>query len=486
MIDNKLTKLLSTFSRKELTRFNDFVHSPYFNKHQEIRGLVKYFDRIYPRFDEKNCNRRIIFKNLFPGKKHDQPKLAILFTYTQRLVQEFLIQEQIVQDNYLKDRLLLVGLRQKRQFNLYESKLSRTTKSLQSQPIRDSSFHQKEYHLAVEADYFYTRIRRKGRDQSLDQQLESLDHYYLAEKLKSAVEVQIRRKILKQDYINPMMNPVLSELEQHHDIYQDIPAIDLYYRIFLMITEKETHYYFDALTALRAKENCFPKEELATIYNYFQNYCIAQINDNKPSFLKEIFHLYQSQLQQALIIEDGYLPDMHYKNIVTTGIRLKELDWVKQFIEDYRVALRPAVRENAYSFNLASYYHAVGEYDQVLELLNQVEYSDFRYNLGAKALLLRTYFEQNSFEALYSLVDSFLQYLHRNELLADSRRIGYYHLFRLTRRVAQLKSNWPYWRQEKKAKEWSKLKEDMGHAPAIFNKAWLERSLDGLRTGLTT
>ncbi len=228
MIDNKLTKLLSTFSRKELTRFNDFVHSPYFNKHQEIRGLVKYFDRIYPRFDEKNCNRRIIFKNLFPGKKHDQPKLAILFTYTQRLVQEFLIQEQIVQDNYLKDRLLLVGLRQKRQFNLYESKLSRTTKSLQSQPIRDSSFHQKEYHLAVEADYFYTRIRRKGRDQSLDQQLESLDHYYLAEKLKSAVEVQIRRKILKQDYINPMMNPVLSELEQHHDIYQDIPAIDLY------------------------------------------------------------------------------------------------------------------------------------------------------------------------------------------------------------------------------------------------------------------
>ena len=127
-----------------------------------------------------------------------------------------------------------------------------------------------------------------------------------------------------------------------------------------MITQKETHFYFDALAALRAKENSFPKEELATIYNYFQNYCIAQINDNKPSFLKEIFHLYQSQLQQALIIEDGYLPDMHYKNIVTTAIRLKELDWVKQFIEEYRSALRPEVRENAYSFNLASYYHSIG------------------------------------------------------------------------------------------------------------------------------
>ena len=36
MIDNKLTKLLSTLSRKELTRFREFVHSPYFQ--QAYRG----------------------------------------------------------------------------------------------------------------------------------------------------------------------------------------------------------------------------------------------------------------------------------------------------------------------------------------------------------------------------------------------------------------------------------------------------------------
>ena len=105
--------------------------------------------------------------------------------------------------------------------------------------------------------------------------------------------------------------------------------------------------------------------------------------------MKEIFLLYQLQLQQELIIDEGYLSDLHYKNIVTTGIRLQELEWVKQFIEEYREALRPAVRENAYSFNLASYYHAVGKYDEVLALLQEVAYSDFRYNLGAKALLLR-------------------------------------------------------------------------------------------------
>lgn len=485
MIDNKLTKLLSTLSRKELTRFHDFVHSPYFNKHKEVRTLVSYFDKIYPRFDKGNCDRQKIFKKIFPGEIHDQPKLAVVFTYTQKLIEDFLTLEQVKEDKYLKNRLLLKGLRQRKQFKLYESKLGKTKKSLEYHAIRDSSYHQREYQLAVEADYFYTTIRRKGKDLSLDQQLRSLDHYYLAEKLKSAVEVQIRRKILKQEYINPMMKPVLGAMEEYHHLYQEIPAIDLYYRIFLMITEEETHFYFDALQTLQEKERFFPKEELATIYNYFQNYCIGQINNNNPAFLKEIFLLYQLQLQQELIIDEGYLSDLHYKNIVTTGIRLQELEWVKQFIEEYRLALRPAVRENAYSFNLASYYHAVGKYDEVLALLQEVAYSDFRYNLGAKALLLRTYYEQGSFEALYSLVDSFLQFLHRNEHLADSRRTGYYNLFRLTRRAAHLKANLQYWNTTKCQREWSRLQEDIEDGKTIFNKAWLVQQLHKLSTGLT-
>lgn len=485
MIDNKLTKLLSTLSRKEFTRFREFVHSPYFNKHKEVKALLNYFDRIYPKFDERNCHRRKIFKKIFPGEAHDQSKLAIVFTYTQRLMEEFLVSERVKEDKYLKNRLLLKDLRQRKQFKLYESRLGKTQKGLEYHGIRDSSIHQKEYELAVESDYFYTTIRRKGKDFSLDQQLRSLDHYYLAEKLKSAVEIQIRRKILKQDYINPMMKPVLGAVEEYHHLYREIPAIDLYYRIYLMVTQQETLYYFDALETLQAKERYFPKEELATIYNYFQNYCIGQINSNNPAFLKEIFLLYQLQLQQELIIDEGYLSDLHYKNIVTTGIRLQELEWVKNFIEEYRQSLRPAVRENAYSFNLASYYHAVGKYDEVLALLQEVAYSDFRYNLGAKALLLRTFYEQRSFEALYSLVDSSLQFLHRKQHLADALKTGYSNLFRLTRRVAHLHGNWPYWSTEKRQREMSRLEDEIEEAKAIFNKAWLVQQLQKLKTGLT-
>ena len=82
-------------------------------------------------------------------------------------------------------------------------------------------------------------------------------------------------------------------------------------------------------------------------------------------------------------------------------------------------------------------------------------------------------------------MDSFLQFLQRNDQLADSRRTGYYNLFRLTRRVAHLKANLAYWNPTKCQREWGRLQEDIEDGKTIFNKAWLVQQLHKLNTGLT-
>ncbi|MCB0554205.1 MAG: hypothetical protein KDD02_11690, partial [Phaeodactylibacter sp.] len=107
-------------------------------------------------------------------------------------------------------------------------------------------------------------------------------------------------------------------------------------------------------------------------------------------------------------------------------------------------------------------------------------YSDLRYNLGAKALLLRTYYDLEEYEALHSLTESFKQYLHRNKLMADLRRQGYYNLFMLTRRAAQLRSNLDYFSTDRSRKELQKLQESITRAGAIFNKGWLLEKVEEL------
>ncbi len=281
-----------------------------------------------------------------------------------------------------------------------------------------------------------------------------------------------------------MLEGVMVEIASNIPEYQEVPGVFIYFLLHKMTTEEQDEVYFQAMQYMQQQEGYLGKEERIIIYNNFQNYCIKQINRNNLKFLAELFQLYKVQLEEELIFEDNYLSEWHYKNIVTTAIRLNETDWVKNFIATFKKRLRPECIENAYRFNLASYYHAVGEFGKVLELLLRLEYSDLRYNLGAKALLLRTYYEMEEFEALNSLSASFYQYLQRNKLMADTRKDAYHNLFRFTKRVAHLRAEIPYTNKEKLQQTLKKLQNDIDKSPIIFNQSWLEGKVADLEKNI--
>ena len=438
MIDHHLIELLTTFSRKEMTRFMAFSLSPYHHKHEETRQLIAYLSDCFPVFNEDNCERQQIWKQLFGKKKFNQSKLSVLFTYAWRLAEEFLVQEQL-QKTPLSKTLLLAALRERGQKQLFERQLKKTKQQLEDFQLRDAHYYQQVITMAGEAIEFYGVWEPRRENESLIEKEHALDQYYLLEKLRDAVSLQVRSQILKGDYSARLLEGVLEELRQNLDAYRNAPAIH--------------------------------------IYIYLQNFCIAQINRNQQPFLHELFGLYQAQLSRELLHEDGYLIEWHYKNIVTTALRLGELEWVNTFIEEQKSELSPETAENAYRFNKAAYCHAVGEYGKVLELLTQVKYRNIHYSLGAKALLLRTYYELEEFEALHALVESFRQYLQRNRLLADFRRGGYYHLFRLTRRLAKLRTQMPYLPEEQIAQRLTKVRMDVEATSPIFNRVWLEQKM---------
>ncbi|MDF1868725.1 MAG: hypothetical protein P1U70_28125, partial [Saprospiraceae bacterium] len=68
MQNNNLIKILKTFSRKEMTRFWEFTHSPYHNKHKELRLLIDYLNDLFPAFIEKKTNRKYLYKRLFKNE----------------------------------------------------------------------------------------------------------------------------------------------------------------------------------------------------------------------------------------------------------------------------------------------------------------------------------------------------------------------------------------------------------------------------------
>ncbi len=480
MIKHKVFDLLNTFDRKEMSRFEAFVHSPYHNKHRGVRELVAYLSKIYPDFNSRNCSKDYIIKKSKLPQDTEYSQLALVFTYMIRLADQFLITEHYNNKTSYNQVMLLEELRQRKCFKTYRKNLDKYKRELAEVSEKDSHFFERSFQLAREADSYFILTDGRKKDPNLEVKIRQLDYFYMTEKLKDAVEVHNRKNILSVNYSNRMLEGVLSEISSNIREYQEVPGVFIYFLLYQMTSLEQDEFYFQAMDYMNRNEQFLSKVERIIIYNNFQNYCIKQINLNNLKFLAELFQLYQLQLEEELIFEDGYLSEWHYKNIVTTAIRLNETDWVKNFIYEYKEKLRPESIENAFRFNLASYYHATGEFGKVLELLLRLEYNDLRYNLGAKALLLRTYYEMEEFEALNSLSASFYQYLQRNKLMADTRKDAYHNLFRFTKRVAQLRSEIPYTSKEKVLNTLKKLKTDIGKTSIIFNQNWLESKVADL------
>ncbi|MEK7256085.1 MAG: hypothetical protein AAB316_15145, partial [Bacteroidota bacterium] len=307
-----------------------------------------------------------------------------------------------------------------------------------------------------------------------------LNAFYLSEKLRDACELHQRSKLLNLIFEDSLLEKLVSELEENRQRFADLPPVAVYFHLYKMLKSNDLALYNQTLEEVRAHENALPKGDLQNVYNYLQNFCIEQINKGNQAFLEKLFGIYRSQLEMELIFLDGYLPEWHFKNIVTTGLRLGEHEWVRQFLENYRQRLHPEAAENAYRYNLAAWNHHLGRFDEAMRLLLQVEFTDLRYNLDAKSMLLRTYFDLEEEEALLALTEAFQQFLKRNKTLSDFQKRGYFNLLKFTRRAFRLKMSKGFVKVEKWLAEVEKLEKDMEEAETIFNQSWLEGKVKGL------
>jgi hypothetical protein len=97
------------------------------------------------------------------------------------------------------------------------------------------------------------------------------------------------------------------------------------------------------------------------------------------------------------------------------------------------------------------------EFDKVIELLREVEYEDFTYNLNSKVMLLFTYYEMDEIEPLYSLFESFRVYLNRHKAIPEQRKNNYKNLIKYTKKLTKVMPG------DKKAIE--KLKKEVQEHP---------------------
>lgn len=441
MKNSKLISILKTLTPQAFKRFIDFTHSPYFNKHKGVQSLLLYLKKFHPHYGHPKFDLEKIFKGVWKKEPFSEQKIRNVMTMLTKLLERFLTLEELESRPVYQDYLLLHNFHKRYLDKQFIYHYQAVQKSQSANKQRDVDYYHDQFLLGEIAYSFDVVKRNRPLATHLTSVIQSFDTYYLANRLKYCCVLLNRSSVVAAADDLLFLDYVLDYVS--HFGTQNSPLIAVYYQLLLTLKEEHQPQHYTVLKQqLRQHTHQLSKDELRQIYTAAFNYCNKQLKGGQPHFLREIFDLYKAMLAQEVLLVEGYIsPYQHFRNIVMAALRLGELDWAKKFIENHQSQLRLSYRENMVNYCLAAYYFYKKEYAQTLAYLLLFEFQDFYNYIEHKTLLIKTYFELSEFESLIATLNTFRQYLRRNESIPQHIQLPYQNFIKIANYLVKWKNS---------------------------------------------
>jgi len=460
MIGSKLLRLINSMDNNQLSNSKEFISNRFKDSDEAklLLHILKYVNR------EDELTKEAVFKKLYPKQKFDDIKIrramsALLKKLRLQIaVDEFSANELVVEE-YLTEYLLKNDLQKQTQQNIQRRK-----KLTEKNENRSRDFHLSKYSILQHSNKFYEKYDGRFPLSELNNSLYHLEQFYLIEKLKIICAILSNRENAKNLIFSESSLQFILQLKFEENEKNIAPTI--YKTAALILLEQNANQNFEYYQKLLNQNfKLFNKSEITDLYFIGINFCVRKINSGDLNYLPKLFTLYKFSIENGFLLIDGKVSPWSYKNTISAALRLKEFDYVEQFIEKYSVKLPADEKENAERFNKARLHFYKKEYFKVLRLLQEVEYTDVFYSLDAKTLLLKTYYELDELEVMYSLMSSFRQLLNRKKLISEKHRRNYKNFIKYVRKLNKVN----YLKKD----QLKALSKEIKEAQNIADKNWL-------------
>jgi len=466
MKSTKVYQLLNELSKKEVKAFKKFLNSPYFNTTDAMIDLAEVIFTLISTDDD--LTKEEVWHAIGENRQYGNTRFRKYCSDLSKLVERFLAQHEYDGNPLRSAAYLLRTVSSRRLENLYNSSLKTARRLSNVENEKGIDFLYDAYQIER---YHQVILEAGNRTQRLNVEsiLKTLDKFYIAQKLWSYMTAMSQKRIVNLEYDLLFIDEILDHIEENP--YPDTPQIRILYLVAKLYQSNDSQYFPELKSLLIEHINLFPASEYNIIFRSTLNFLIGWANEGKKEFLRPLFELYRYAINEEFFFLEGGFNPWIFKTIVHVALRLEEFIWCQEFIEEYARRLPQESRENAMQFNMARLHWYQKNHDEVISLLNQVEFDDFSYNLSSKAMLLATYYEIDEVEVLFSFLESFNAFLKRNTAkLPEKRRENYLNLIKYTRILSKLT------RRDKEKLQL--LKEEINNKANLGDKRWLLEKVD--------
>ncbi|MCC7464686.1 MAG: hypothetical protein IT261_00365, partial [Saprospiraceae bacterium] len=399
MENSTLMALIRALPSGEIREVRKFLQSPFFNQREDVVSLFEHLTAAAAPTRESAWESFAL-----KGDGLDLPKLRLVMSYLHQLLEQFLAIKEATSEEFFWELHLTRAYRRRKIPQAFDRERKQFQQSLERQPLRNAWFHDQSFWLHWETHQ--VEYAQNPTDVSwLMEAGKALDAAYLARKLQIVCLLTAHQTVYKTALDIPWEDELLSLAE--HGPYAEAPSVAIFLACYKMLKHPQEEAHFQQFKRMLFQQGeLFSKEELHGLFILAINYCVKRLNAGDARYFREGWELYREGLDKDHILENGILSRFTFHNIVALGLQVGELEWVRQFIHDYKTKLERRYRESVFSFNLARLSYAERKHHHVLELLQKANYRDPLHNLAAKTLLLKTYFDLGEYDSLQSHLDA--------------------------------------------------------------------------------
>ncbi len=461
MQESQLMQTFQSLTRQDRRAVRLFVRSPFHNTREDVVRLYDFLDAQMDAAD-RDMRKETIFLAVFGqytdgtsrprglggegGKplNFDLKKLNYTVSFLDKVLHEYLIINQLQNESLEKGLLLQKAFVLRGADKLAEKTLTVARQNFEKQPIQNATAHFHDFRLHRLHYDFISRHERTD-DAGLQEAADAFTAFSAAEVLQQGCSMLTQQAFSKKKYQLPLLATALSIAESFvlrentegvlSGKLRDFQAVRAYFHAYQSLSKEDDaatqRFHFQELRkVLENNWQQFPAEEMHGLYLMAINFCIKKINRGEQAYSREVLEIYKIGLQNRLLFENNQLSPYTYKNTMMAAMKVGKMDWVSTFLDEYKPFLPPQDREMVYKYNKAIYFFRKNDYTSAMPLLQSVNLREVLFNLDARRLLARIYFELNEMSALDSLIESSKIYLHRQKGIGYHREM-YLNFFKI-------------------------------------------------------
>lgn len=430
MNKSSVIDILKHFSEDDISNFNDFAISPFFNKNKSVNKLFVELKKYYPNFESDNLKKENIWKKIYPGKPFNYGVMKNLIHDLAKLLEEYITIfsfRNAVQRNYF----LVEGLISRQIFNLYQKK------ALYFERKKDEFFKKSSSQLFY---HVYSELNHLNLTHSVNDKLSTkiaeTEQKFIACKIAYCL-VQISRAFSDHIVLNVFKKEKHSK-NNFSDIYFEIfktkkidEIISLLEKDFpneykILIIHRNMFLAYMNLKSfkhyIKFKESVFnfagsvSKTELKLLCHKLRNLiAILRHNNVNDNLNHESMEIYEFMITENIFSHGGAtVSEVSFNNYVTYLAEFKEDVKLENFILKFADSVAGHNAANAYNYAMANLMFLRGKYEKSLDFILKLSNDYEKLKILIKTLQVKCYYELNDYESFISLYNSFKKFDHKN------------------------------------------------------------------------